>query len=189
MVITEHLTPAGHSLPPVKVSVALQVTMTASCLIYSYIMMPIDPDAKAPILSVRHAGPVLQAWLVVGADHLGSSLCCLGSQRGHLWRDSCAVTAAVCAALASGLQAAHICLACCCQVLKSVSVLQAWLQELAWTEKEKPERLDIRNATLPDNEELRQAPMFCFETAIKMAYWSALVYDDKEVGNVCSCPI
>ena len=30
--------------------------MTASCLIYSYIMMPIDPDAKAPILSVRHAG-------------------------------------------------------------------------------------------------------------------------------------
>ncbi len=31
--------------------------------------------------------------------------------------------------------------------------------------------------------------MFCFETAIKMAYWSALVYDHKEVGNVCSCLI
>ena len=66
-------------------------------------------------------------------------------------------------------------------------MLQAWLQELAWTEKEKPERLGTRNATLPDNEELRQAPMFCFETAIKMAYWSALVYDYKEVGSVCSC--
>ena len=29
--------------------------------------------------------------------------------------------------------------------------------------------------------------MFCFETAIKMAYWSALVYDHKEVGHICSC--
>ena len=48
--------------------------MTASCLIYSYIVMPIDPDAKAPILSVRHAGLVVHA-RGAGADHVGSSLC------------------------------------------------------------------------------------------------------------------
>ena len=29
-------------------------------------------------------------------------------------------------------------------------------------------------------------PMFCYETAINMLYWSALIYDYKQVSSACS---
>ena len=60
--------------------------------------------------------------------------------------------------------------------------VQTWLQEFAWTEREKPEKLAVRNQTLHDDEALRREPMFCFETTLKLFYWTALVYDHKEVG-------
>lgn len=59
-----------------------------------------------------------------------------------------------------------------------------WLQEFAWTEEEKAERLSIRSSSgvCPDmNAGLSKEPMFCFETAMNMLYWSALVYDYEEV--------
>ena len=66
-----------------------------------------------------------------------------------------------------------------------------WLQEFAWTEAEKEERLHMRcssNAHCSDRDksELKQEPMFCLETAINMLYWSALVYDYEEV-SFASC--
>ena len=64
------------------------------------------------------------------------------------------------------------------------SPVQVWLQEFAWTEEEKAERLSIRSSSgvCPDtNDGLSKEPMFCFETAMNMLYWSALVYDYEEV--------
>lgn len=68
---------------------------------------------------------------------------------------------------------------CCCQL---------WLQEFAWTEAEKAERLEVRSSGAQASSqhaksELKKEPMFCFETAMNMLYWSALVYDYEEVGN------
>ncbi|KAK9902044.1 hypothetical protein WJX75_002353 [Coccomyxa subellipsoidea] len=62
-------------------------------------------------------------------------------------------------------------------------ILGVWLQEFAWTEEEKAERLSIRSSSgvCPDtNDGLSKEPMFCFETAMNMLYWSALVYDYEE---------
>ena len=72
--------------------------------------------------------------------------------------------------------------------------MQVWLQEFAWTEKSKPTYVAVRNQEVhqPGQEQDQQAhdvqdeleaePMFCFETAINMLYWSALVYDCDEVS-------
>lgn len=59
--------------------------------------------------------------------------------------------------------------------------LQAWLQEVAWTEAEEPECLAVRNARARGKEELdllQREPMFCFETALKLIKWSGLTYTD-----------
>ena len=71
---------------------------------------------------------------------------------------------------------------------------QIWLQEFAWTEREKPKKLVARNAGETSSgsteglqllrEKLAQEPMFCFETAMNMLYWSALVYDYKQVSPI-----
>ncbi|KAK9807450.1 hypothetical protein WJX73_008432 [Symbiochloris irregularis] len=70
-------------------------------------------------------------------------------------------------------------------------LLQVWLQEFAWTEKELPKAKARRNGAqssvvyAPEQvkqvkEQLEQMPMFCFQTAMHMWYWSALVYDYKQ---------
>ena len=69
--------------------------------------------------------------------------------------------------------------------------VQVWLQEFAWTEAEKEERLHVRcssNAccSAEDRSNLSNEPMFCMETAMNMLYWSALVYDYEEVRMKCS---
>ena len=64
---------------------------------------------------------------------------------------------------------------------------QVWLQAFAWSEKGKAKRLRARQAAAADLPALRDAPMYCFETAVKMFYWNTLIYryhsdaDDKEV--------
>ena len=62
-----------------------------------------------------------------------------------------------------------------------------WLQEFAWTEEEKTERVSMRCSSgtcCPDTKSnLKKEPMFCFETAMNMLYWSALVYDYEEVRS------
>lgn len=59
-------------------------------------------------------------------------------------------------------------------------ILQAWLQEFAWSEKQVPEAIRRRNAKLAGSKTLRKKPMFCIETAIKMLYYSKLVYKVSE---------
>jgi hypothetical protein len=73
------------------------------------------------------------------------------------------------------------------QKLKSKDeIMSAWLQEFAWTEAEQPIAINKRNAKLANNKKLSAQPMFCVETAIKLLYYSNLVYsiEDSEVQNV-----
>lgn len=55
--------------------------------------------------------------------------------------------------------------------------MQVWLQEFAWTEKEKLSKIKARGSSLPDDtaQDLWKEPMFCFETAVKMYYYAHLV--------------
>ncbi len=65
-------------------------------------------------------------------------------------------------------------------------IMQAWLQEFAWTQAEHPLAINRRNAKLARNKKLAAEPMFCIETAIKLLYYSNLVYsiDDDDVQQV-----
>jgi len=64
--------------------------------------------------------------------------------------------------------------------LKCAHVVQAWLQKFAWTERTLQDRVDRRNV-LPQNDRLLEdEPMFCFETAVKLLYWSGFVYEHEE---------
>lgn len=60
-----------------------------------------------------------------------------------------------------------------------------WLQEFAWTEAGKPAALAARNHHLANSAELAMQPMMCMETAIKLLYWTSLIYDiDEVIGQV-----
>ena len=61
--------------------------------------------------------------------------------------------------------------------------VQVWLQEFAWTEKDVPRKLKARAAKLPGNAALASEPIFCFELAIRLFYWSCLVYTYEEVRS------
>ena len=63
--------------------------------------------------------------------------------------------------------------------------MQAWLQEFAWTEAEKLQKwktragnLRLTSAALHD---LNKEPMFCFESAIKLYYYSHIIYQYHKV--------
>lgn len=63
------------------------------------------------------------------------------------------------------------------------SILQVWLQEFAWTEGDLASKREERSSSLPpgaDVEALDREPMWCFETAVKLMYWSFLCYDYEE---------
>lgn len=62
-------------------------------------------------------------------------------------------------------------------------ILHTWLQEFSWTNAEHPLALNRRNSKLSTKTPLRQEPMFCVETAIKLLYFSNLVYsiEDRDV--------
>lgn len=67
---------------------------------------------------------------------------------------------------------------------------QAWLQEFCWTEEEKPSRKELRSSSLRPTSKVRSAvdrePMFCFETAIKLYYFSHISYFFHQVLNTSS---
>ena len=70
---------------------------------------------------------------------------------------------------------AYVCNACmACR-------LQVWLQEFAWTEGDKPVKLEARSVMVPNNDKLKHEPIFCFETMMNLLYWSCFVYDHKKV--------
>lgn len=59
-------------------------------------------------------------------------------------------------------------------------ILAAWLQEFAWTSSSLPAAIAERNRKLEDSVSLRNEPMFCMETAIKLLYFSIIVYGCEE---------
>ena len=69
------------------------------------------------------------------------------------------------------------------QTLRTIWILQVWLQEFAWSEKEKPSKLAIRNGSMAieDRAVIDKEPMFCMETMMTCFFWSYLVYDYEEV--------
>lgn len=77
---------------------------------------------------------------------------------------------------------------------ESVEV-QGMLQQHAWSEEQKPARLEQRNQRLTElgQDAVCGQPLFCVETAIKLFYFSALIYVYKEVTHgplslsCCSC--
>ncbi len=68
---------------------------------------------------------------------------------------------------------------------RTAASAQVWLQQFAWTEAQKTERLAERLTRLTGPaaaEALAAEPMFCFETALKALYWSTLVYRYDETA-------
>ncbi|KAL0050037.1 hypothetical protein WJX82_003243 [Trebouxia sp. C0006] len=55
-----------------------------------------------------------------------------------------------------------------------------WLQEFAWTEADKPVKLEARATMVPDNPKLAKQPIFCFQTMMNLLYWSCYVYDHSK---------
>ena len=69
--------------------------------------------------------------------------------------------------------------------LASEHVLPAnLLQQFAWTEADVPRRLAARaravDTTCSIRSDIVSKPMFCFETAIKLFFWSVLIYHYTE---------
>ncbi|KAL3142108.1 hypothetical protein ABBQ32_004726 [Trebouxia sp. C0010 RCD-2024] len=60
------------------------------------------------------------------------------------------------------------------------ALMQVWLQEFCWSHSSKRAKLAARNQSAPNNTDLTAAPMFCFEDAMKLLYWTSLVYDYSE---------
>ncbi|KAK9801989.1 hypothetical protein WJX73_007271 [Symbiochloris irregularis] len=63
-------------------------------------------------------------------------------------------------------------------------IIQAWLQEYAWTEVDQAQQTASRNARANTEQEeaaLSKQPLFCFETALKLHVFSCLAY--TEVGQ------
>ena len=58
-----------------------------------------------------------------------------------------------------------------------------WLQDFAWTERDISKKLRTRAAKLPENPALASEPIFCFELAIRLFYWSCLVYTYEEAST------
>ena len=65
---------------------------------------------------------------------------------------------------------------------------QVWLQEFAWTEADKPVKLEARATMVPDNPKLAKQPIFCFQTMMNLLYWSCYVYDHSKVQEQYLCP-
>ena len=70
-------------------------------------------------------------------------------------------------------------------LIQSLCAIQAWLQKFAWTDSSLKTKISKRNALPQDEALLEKEPMFCFETAVKLLYWSAFVYEHGEVSSSC----
>lgn len=58
------------------------------------------------------------------------------------------------------------------------------LQDFAWSEAQKDDKLALRNKTLNAlGFDASDQPIFCFETTIKAFYFAALIYEYEEVGS------
>lgn len=71
---------------------------------------------------------------------------------------------------------------CIAEMCQRRCLCQVWLQEIAWTEAEKPIKLAARGAMIPNDPKMDREPVFCYETMLNLLYWSCLVYDHDRVG-------
>ena len=62
--------------------------------------------------------------------------------------------------------------------------MQAGLQVFAWAESQEEGRRHQRERYTGGSKSLSQEPMFCFERALKLLYFSALAYDIEEVSDL-----
>ena len=84
-----------------------------------------------------------------------------------------------------GMHSDCILLCCHCSVASFAwHHAQVWLQRFAWTEQKLASRIEKRNALPKDPILLRDEPMFCFETAVKLLYWAGFVYEHEEVRHL-----
>lgn len=65
----------------------------------------------------------------------------------------------------------------------SVLAMQVGLQVFSWAESQTESRKRQRERYSGGSESLSQEPMFCFERALKLLYFSALAYDIEEVSS------
>lgn len=63
-----------------------------------------------------------------------------------------------------------------------VTCAQTLLEQFSWMEADKVAVMNTRN--FGHSTAVTEQPMFCFETCIKLFYWSTAVYAFKEV---CAC--
>lgn len=72
------------------------------------------------------------------------------------------------------------------------AILQVWFEEFAWTESDIPRKIAERSSCLPAESFegfcMDCEPIFCFETAIKLMYWSYLAYDTGELPDSAFTP-
>lgn len=68
----------------------------------------------------------------------------------------------------------------CCWVRE-----QTLLEQFSWMEADKARTMATRN--FGHSAAVTEQPMFCFETCIKLFYWSTAVYAFKEVGERSDC--
>lgn len=68
---------------------------------------------------------------------------------------------------------------------EQAAILQVWLQEFAWAERDVPRKRVERVSSLPEDSFVGFCmdcePLFCFETAIKLMHWAFLAYDSGEL--------
>lgn len=67
--------------------------------------------------------------------------------------------------------------------------MQAGLQIFAWAESQIETRKQQRERYSGGSKSLSPEPMFCFERALKLLYFSALAYDIEEVSHGLSFPV
>lgn len=72
------------------------------------------------------------------------------------------------------------------------AILQVWFEEFAWTESDIPRKIAERSSCLPEESFegfcMDCEPLFCFETAVKLMYWSYLAYDTGELPDSAFTP-
>ena len=89
----------------------------------------------------------------------------------------------------SYVQAGYEVVSCAVFTCHAVSYLQAGYQVFSWAESQTESRKVHRRRYAPGDDSLDQEPMFCFELALKLLYFSALVYDLEEVCFRCPCSL
>jgi hypothetical protein len=69
------------------------------------------------------------------------------------------------------------CVVSVCLSVRAAAAAQVWLEEFAWAEDDKDRAIKKRASSTPQCPTLKAEPIFVFETAVKLYYWSHIIYD------------